>query len=167
MCNADIFLGLLALLFPPLPVWVKCGICSVDSLINILLCMLGYVPGLLHSWYIIAKYPETPYEYTTVEDREGGTVTYIFVQDSDGRRHQQRVVNQQPKPTGPLSPNAGPNYGTAGSSSAPAPAPAAGPSAPAASSSAPENNAGEGSSHGPPPPAYNEVVGDHKVQSQS
>jgi len=27
----------------PLAVWVKCGICSADSLINILLCVLGYV----------------------------------------------------------------------------------------------------------------------------
>lgn len=29
----------------------------MDSLINILLCVLGYFPGLIHSWYIIAKYP--------------------------------------------------------------------------------------------------------------
>lgn len=35
-----------------LTVWVKCGICSADSLINILLCTLGYLPGLLHSWYV-------------------------------------------------------------------------------------------------------------------
>lgn len=38
MCGSDIFLGLLAILFPPLAVWVKRGICSVDSLINIALC---------------------------------------------------------------------------------------------------------------------------------
>ena len=28
-------------------VWIKAGICSADSLINILLCVLGYIPGLI------------------------------------------------------------------------------------------------------------------------
>lgn len=58
MCTADFFLAFLAILFPPLSVWIKRGICSADSLINIALCMLGFLPGLLHAWYIIAKYPE-------------------------------------------------------------------------------------------------------------
>ena len=31
-------------------VWVKRGICSCDSIINIALCMLGYLPGLIHAW---------------------------------------------------------------------------------------------------------------------
>jgi uncharacterized membrane protein YqaE (UPF0057 family) len=31
-------------------VWVKRGICSGDSIINILLCVLGYLPGLIHAW---------------------------------------------------------------------------------------------------------------------
>jgi uncharacterized membrane protein YqaE (UPF0057 family) len=38
MCGSDIFLGLVAIIFPPLAVWVKRGICSADSLINIALC---------------------------------------------------------------------------------------------------------------------------------
>ncbi|KAK9383098.1 uncharacterized protein V2V93DRAFT_120636 [Kockiozyma suomiensis] len=59
--SADVFLVLLAILFPPLPVWIKRGICSADSLINIALCMLGFIPGLLHSWYIIARFPEEPF----------------------------------------------------------------------------------------------------------
>ncbi|KOS20549.1 Plasma membrane proteolipid 3 [Escovopsis weberi] len=63
MCTNDIFLGVLAVLFPPLPVWVKSGLCSADALINILLCLLGYLPGLLHAWYIIAKHPDPPYDY--------------------------------------------------------------------------------------------------------
>jgi len=61
MCSTDCFLAILAFLFPPLPVWVKRGICSADSLINIALCCLGWLPGLLHAWYIINKYPD-PYE---------------------------------------------------------------------------------------------------------
>ncbi|CCH43368.1 putative membrane protein [Wickerhamomyces ciferrii] len=55
MCNC--ILVLLSLLFPPLPVWIKCGICSAESLINIALCILGYIPGVIHSIYVIAKYP--------------------------------------------------------------------------------------------------------------
>lgn len=42
MCGSDIFLGLVAILFPPLAVWVKRGICSADSLINIALCSKPY-----------------------------------------------------------------------------------------------------------------------------
>merc|ERR1712093_955466 len=96
MCSADIFLGLIAILFPPLAVWVKCGICSADSLINICLCMLGFIPGLLHAWYIIAKHPEHDYD-SVPNDAESGRVTYIIV---DGNR---RVA----KPTLPDS-----SYGT-------------------------------------------------------
>ncbi|KAK9449283.1 uncharacterized protein V1518DRAFT_247857 [Limtongia smithiae] len=58
---ADVILVLIAIVFPPLPVWIKRGICSADSLINIALCTLGFIPGLLHSWYIIARFPEEPF----------------------------------------------------------------------------------------------------------
>lgn len=57
LCLSDLFLIVLSVLFPPLPVWIRRGCCSCDSLINIALCMLGYFPGLIHSWYIIARYP--------------------------------------------------------------------------------------------------------------
>ncbi|CAI4210767.1 unnamed protein product [Parascedosporium putredinis] len=80
MCSADIFLGVLAILFPPLPVWVKCGICSADSLINILLFFLGYIPGLIHAWYIIAKYPDPVFEYNRVDQEDGSRVTYVVIQ---------------------------------------------------------------------------------------
>jgi uncharacterized membrane protein YqaE (UPF0057 family) len=146
MCSADIFLGVLAILFPPLPVWVKCGICSADSLINILLCVLGFIPGLLHAWYIIAKYPEPPYEYETVpgQDQERGRVTYVYVQSPP---------QQQPQPSAASGSNGGSNggpmnYGTQSH----------GPS-----------NAGEGSAGGQhkAPPSYAEVTaGDHKIQSR-
>jgi uncharacterized membrane protein YqaE (UPF0057 family) len=43
MCGSDIFLGLVAIIFPPLAVWVKRGICSADSLINIALCSKPYM----------------------------------------------------------------------------------------------------------------------------
>ncbi|KAJ4311284.1 hypothetical protein N0V84_010530 [Fusarium piperis] len=159
MCSADIFLAFLAILFPPLPVWVKCGICSADSLINILLCVLGYIPGLLHAWYIIAKFPEPPYEYEAVpNDREGGRVTYVYVQCPQGHHQPQ---NQQPKPQ-PQPQNGGNNlnYGTQNASAS------------SQSRPAPQQqgvvDAGEGSSdnHGVPPSYAEVVAGDHKIQSR-
>ncbi|GAO47217.1 hypothetical protein G7K_1427-t1 [Saitoella complicata NRRL Y-17804] len=54
----DLFLCLLAVLIPPIPVGIKAGFCTADLLINICLCVLGVIPGLVHAWYIIGKYPE-------------------------------------------------------------------------------------------------------------
>ncbi|KAM0208658.1 hypothetical protein ACHAPA_006794 [Fusarium lateritium] len=167
MCSADFFLAFLAILFPPLPVWVKCGICSADSLINLLLCCLAFIPGLLHSWYIIAKYPEPPYEYEALpQDREGNRVTYVYVQCPPGPHQHGHPQNQQPK--GQPKPHHGAtnnknnsnlNYGTqnAGSSSHPAPQQQQG-----------ITNNGEGSSdsQGVPPSYADVVAGDHKIQSK-
>ncbi|OHW98765.1 stress response rci [Colletotrichum incanum] len=166
MCSADIFLGLLALLFPPLPVWVKRGLCSADSLINILLCLLGYIPGLIHAWYIIAKFPEPDYEYESVpqQDREGGRVTYVFVHGNGNGPHTQQP-QQQPRPSqhnnkGNLS------YGTTNHNSSVA---AGGSSRPQPQQPQQYQNqgAGEGSSDGAVPPSYAEVVaGDNKIQTR-
>ncbi|TGZ83299.1 hypothetical protein EX30DRAFT_394521 [Ascodesmis nigricans] len=73
MCGVDCFLVILAFLFPPLPVWVKRGICSADSFINIALCCLGFLPGLIHAVWIISRYPD-PYdhEYEPIADESGG-----------------------------------------------------------------------------------------------
>lgn len=77
MCSVDFFLAFLAIFFPPVSVWVKRGICSADSLINIALCILGYLPGLLHAWYIIAKYPEEA-SYTALEVESGGRHPHVY-----------------------------------------------------------------------------------------
>lgn len=53
----DIFLIVLAFFLPPVAVAVKRGLCSADFLINLILFVLGFVPGLLHAWYIIVTYP--------------------------------------------------------------------------------------------------------------
>ncbi|KAM5345196.1 hypothetical protein ACJ41O_011058 [Fusarium nematophilum] len=160
MCSADLFLAFLAILFPPLPVWVKCGICSADSLINILLLVLGYIPGLLHAWYIIAKFPEPPYEYEAVP-QEGGRVTYVYVQCP--QQHPHGPQNQQPKPEPQPQQRGGDgnmNYGTQSSS-------AQGQARPAPQQQG-VTDTGEGSSdHQGVPPSYAEVVaGDHKIQSR-
>lgn len=73
---SDICLVIISVLFPPLPVWIRRGLCSADSFINILLCILGYFPGLIHSWYIIAKYP--PYSHNCESK-----VYYVYQNSSD------------------------------------------------------------------------------------
>ncbi|KAI1806231.1 hypothetical protein F4811DRAFT_512324 [Daldinia bambusicola] len=160
MCSADLFLGLLAVLFPPLPVWVKTGLCSADSIINILLCVLGYLPGLLHAWYIISKYPES-YEYDPVpqdSERGGGRrVTYVFVQEPQPQARPQA----QPK----TASGSHPSYGATNTNTT-----ATNNHAGASSSSA----AGPSNGHDPhdheghaAPPTYAEAVkGDHKIQTQ-
>ncbi|KAH7324692.1 hypothetical protein B0I35DRAFT_497211, partial [Stachybotrys elegans] len=135
-------------------VWVKSGVCSADSLINILLCVLGYIPGLIHAWYIIAKNPEPPHEYLPVSNNErhggrNGGVTYVYVQSHP--QHPQQPQGQ-PKNGGHV------NYGTNGPSSN--------------ATHQPQQqgvmDAGEGSSnHQGVPPSYAEVVaGDHKIQTR-
>ncbi|KAI9296131.1 plasma membrane proteolipid 3 [Neoconidiobolus thromboides FSU 785] len=42
------------ILLPPLGVLLDRG-CGVDLLINVLLTLLGYIPGLIHALYIIMK----------------------------------------------------------------------------------------------------------------
>jgi uncharacterized membrane protein YqaE (UPF0057 family) len=174
MCTSDIFLGLIAILFPPIAgiysslsllsllqnqlsitVWVKRGICSADSLINILLCMLGYIPGLLHAWYIIAKFPdpeeEAHYERLRQGDAErggDGTVTYYYVHHQPGRGEAQS--QQQPPP----QPQRG--YGTV--------APMEGEEAAASSSSAPAAPATAEPVDGVPPSYADAVKGDNKIQ---
>jgi uncharacterized membrane protein YqaE (UPF0057 family) len=69
-CCCDLFccdclLVLLAVIFPPLPVCLKKGLCSCDLLINICLCCLGWVPGMIHAWYIILASPQR-----IIEDEE-------------------------------------------------------------------------------------------------
>lgn len=106
----DLCLIVLSVLFPPLPVWIRRGFCSQDSLINILLFILGYFPGLIHSWYIIAKYP--PYTIT-----QESKVYYIYRGNPDlenqlppqnnchhhHHHHNGPVVATEPTPLAPPS----------------------------------------------------------------
>ncbi|KAF2395653.1 hypothetical protein EJ06DRAFT_534796 [Trichodelitschia bisporula] len=162
MCDGpDFFLALLAILFPPVAVWVKRGICSADSLINFALLCLGYVPGLIHAWYIISKYPS---EYEAIPDSERGgatVVTYYYVQPG----------STPPPSSVPVHPSAAAHsstYGTTGntgSTSAPAPK-SKGAAKPSARAPAPAPN-GESSAQHDVPPSYADVIkGDHKVQTK-
>lgn len=78
VCLSDLLLIVLSVFFPPLPVWIRRGICSKDSAINILLCILGFIPGLIHAWYIIAKYP--PYSH-----QSESKVYYVYRNDLENQ----------------------------------------------------------------------------------
>ncbi|MCR9254873.1 MAG: YqaE/Pmp3 family membrane protein [Alphaproteobacteria bacterium] len=50
----DILRILIAILLPPLGVFLQVGI-GLHFWLNILLTLLGYFPGIIHAVYIIAK----------------------------------------------------------------------------------------------------------------
>ncbi|KAL7418498.1 hypothetical protein Q5752_006956 [Cryptotrichosporon argae] len=60
--TSDVFLYALAIFVPPLSVFFKVG-CTSQFWINILLWILGWIPGVLHAWWIISKF-ERPAAYT-------------------------------------------------------------------------------------------------------
>jgi len=52
---SDIIKIIFAVILPPLGVFLERG-CGVDVLINIALTILGWIPGIIHAFYIILKY---------------------------------------------------------------------------------------------------------------
>ncbi|KAL1892176.1 plasma membrane proteolipid Pmp3 [Ceratocystis pirilliformis] len=52
---SDICKIILAIILPPIGVFLERG-CGADLCINILLTILGYIPGIIHALYIILKY---------------------------------------------------------------------------------------------------------------
>ncbi|GAA94547.1 uncharacterized protein L969DRAFT_43880 [Mixia osmundae IAM 14324] len=73
--SSDILLILLAILFPPAAVAVLTG-CSCDVLINVLLTLLGYIPGHIHAFYIIFKHMKAEESYGHGGYRYAGNATY-------------------------------------------------------------------------------------------
>jgi len=49
-----LILIILAILLPPIAVFLKSGV-GKDLLINILLCLLIYVPGIIHAIWVVTK----------------------------------------------------------------------------------------------------------------
>ena len=59
VCNA-----ILAIFLPPLGVGLAVG-CTSELLLNVLLTLLGWIPGVIHAFYIIGKYsPGRPTPHT-------------------------------------------------------------------------------------------------------
>ncbi|ORX69836.1 putative RIC1 protein [Anaeromyces robustus] len=52
---SDIFKIAGAIIIPPLGVFLERGI-GKDFVINVLLTILGFIPGMIHALYIICKY---------------------------------------------------------------------------------------------------------------
>jgi uncharacterized membrane protein YqaE (UPF0057 family) len=50
--KSDIFKIIIAVLLPPLGVFLERG-CGSDLLINILLTVLGYIPGIIHALFVL------------------------------------------------------------------------------------------------------------------
>ncbi|KAK7727274.1 plasma membrane proteolipid Pmp3 [Diaporthe eres] len=56
--TTDVIDYFIAIFIPPLAVFLKRG-CGADLLINICLTILGWIPGLIHAWWIISKHERT------------------------------------------------------------------------------------------------------------
>ncbi|KAG5923697.1 plasma membrane proteolipid Pmp3 [Claviceps purpurea] len=52
---SDICKIILAIILPPVGVFLEVG-CGSHLLINILLTILGYIPGIIHALYVILKF---------------------------------------------------------------------------------------------------------------
>ena len=51
----DILRIILAILLPPLGVFLQVGL-GMHFWINLILTILGYIPGIIHAIYVIVKY---------------------------------------------------------------------------------------------------------------
>jgi len=56
--TTDLCLYFIAVFVSPIPVFLKTG-CGADLIINIALFILGWIPGVIHAWWIIGKYSST------------------------------------------------------------------------------------------------------------
>lgn len=52
--SGDIFRIIIAILLPPLGVFLEVGL-GAQFWINVLLTLFGYIPGIIHAVYIIAS----------------------------------------------------------------------------------------------------------------
>ncbi|KAJ1981485.1 hypothetical protein H4R35_000699 [Dimargaris xerosporica] len=70
LSTSDVLLLLLGFFFPPLAALIKRG-CRADFVINCALTILGHVPGIIHAWYLVIKYPSLP-EYAALPTHHDG-----------------------------------------------------------------------------------------------
>jgi len=118
--------------------------------------MLGYLPGLLHAWYIIAKFPDATEYEALPQDAERGTITYIYVQGPDG---QSRRVQQ--KPRAPKNSGTPQGYGSTAPLVAPEPHQESN-----GTWNEPSGSGESSSTGGAVPPSYADAIrGDHKIQT--
>ncbi|KZS97093.1 UPF0057-domain-containing protein [Sistotremastrum niveocremeum HHB9708] len=97
--SSDILLIIVAIIFPPAAAAFITG-CSCDLLINILLTILGYIPGHIHAFWLIYKKIHAEEKYGRGGYQYVGNGTYEPVYSSGGA------------PVAP--PGYAPNYGATG-----------------------------------------------------
>ncbi|KAJ7151036.1 hypothetical protein C8R46DRAFT_962872 [Mycena filopes] len=73
--GSDVLLIFVAILFPPAAAAFITG-CSCDLLINILLTVLGYIPGHIHAFWLIYKKMKAEERYGQGGFRYTGNGTY-------------------------------------------------------------------------------------------
>lgn len=116
---------------------------------------LGFLPGLLHAWYIIAVTPDPTYISLAEHDPEQGHITYYY-------------VHTQPRSE---AVSGGPGYGTVSHNNKSTPNAQFPPQREgfvqpptAASQPLPGGSRVEGADGEEVPPSYQQAVGDNKVQ---
>jgi len=57
--KSTVLLYFLAIFVPFVAVFLRRG-CKADLFINVLLCILGWIPGIIHAWYIISQMERNP-----------------------------------------------------------------------------------------------------------
>ncbi|KAN0078325.1 Proteolipid membrane potential modulator domain containing protein [Tylopilus felleus] len=135
--EADTFLLIiLALIFPPASVAVMSG-CGADLCLNILLTILGYLPGCFHAFWLVIKRTEANEMYGYRNWRYAGMGRYVSRQGAPPPA----PYGQGPPPPPPPPPPAPP----------PGQYPAGG--APPPTSQAPVDQKGGSEAPPPPPPA--------------
>ncbi|KAF7318213.1 Cupin-5 domain-containing protein [Mycena chlorophos] len=86
MMKGSDFLLIVAILFPPVSTFFIAG-CGVDLLIGVLLTIIGYVPGLIHSLWLI-------YRKMEAEERFGQE-RFVYI----GYGNFEQAVESTPPPT--------------------------------------------------------------------
>ncbi|KAI6024255.1 hypothetical protein EDC04DRAFT_2725849 [Pisolithus marmoratus] len=96
MRGSTLLLIIVAIIFPPAAVAFMTG-CSCDLLINVLLTILGYIPGHLHAFWLIYKRIQAEERYGYGQYRYVGSGKYEPLQGGVAAPAAP-VANPGPKP---------------------------------------------------------------------
>ncbi|KAF5349220.1 hypothetical protein D9756_009335 [Leucocoprinus leucothites] len=105
---SDVVLILVTIIFPPATAFIITG-CSCDLLINILLTILGYLPGHIHAFWLIYKKMQAEERYGHGGFRYAGSGHYEPLYQA-GPHSQQYGAPHMP----PQQPQAPQYYGATG-----------------------------------------------------
>ena len=90
---SDLILYIVAFFFPPVAVLLRAGVCNRDFLLNVLLTLCGFVPGMIHAFY-----------YITITSPLRRDVEYVYFYQSgwDDRERQARASRENREEHRPL-----------------------------------------------------------------